>query len=77
MSCCVKFLAWDRQFNLFLAILLAKFYLSAETADNTLNLYVMLDFIPESPKLTICPSFSLIPGNLSGIKSGIKYVLTF
>ena len=65
------FLDW--QFNLFQARRLAKFYLCTQTV-NTVNLYVMLDFMP---KMTIFSNFSLISGNLSGIKSSIKYVLTF
>ena len=33
----------------------------------------MLDFVAESPKMTICLNFLLIPGNFCGI----KYVLIF
>ena len=39
--------------------------------------FFMLDFMPESPKMTICTNFLLIPGNICGRKSSIKYVLTF
>ena len=57
------FLDW--QFNLFQARLLAKFYLSTQTA-NTLFLTCMSCYIlcENVKKMTICPNFVLIPGNL-------------